>query len=258
MKKYDFEHLVVSYKQGTGQLEKLIDRIKLLGYRKNEGDERDSDEGYLTLWNSGEFNFGESPYPEQVLNSTYEEFMERTEKYVSNLTYVYENLNVKASDVLKIHEIADYATKQVISGYLSRINEKGLVWFTDSEIDELFENMPTEKETLVSIFGERLEVIDWDKIKTGSRLEINWTKQFKADMTDDMSVMRNFEVDVVFWKEDFFIGNMNGIIGGTKFGHCSGKGWICTLYHRELGYLNFIGCDGEEPDFVRRVIHYEY
>ena len=176
----------------------------------------------------------------------------------SNLTYVYENLNIKASDVLKIHEVADYATKHDIKRYLSRINEEGIVWFTDSEINELFEKIPTKKDTLIDIFGERLEVIDWDNIKSGSRLEINWTKQFKSGMNVDMAAMRNFEVDVIFWKKKHFIGDINKI-GRTEFmQHCRGVDWICTLYHPELGYLNFIGCDGEEPNFVRRVIYYEY
>lgn len=108
-----------------------------------------------------------------------------------------QKLTVPVTDVLKIHSIACNAWKEKIAAYLTRVDSKQNITFTQKEVDTMFGAATREQRpTLVEIFGEKV-TIDFDKIKTGSKVKIKFSgKHVLGIDTFDLSK----PVDVVFFK----------------------------------------------------------
>lgn len=108
-----------------------------------------------------------------------------------------QKLTVPVTDVLKIHSIACSTWKEKIAAYLTRVDSEQTITFTQDEVDTMFGAATREQRpTLVEIFGEKI-TIDFDKIKTGSKVKIKYTGQHVRGIdTFDLSK----PADVVFFK----------------------------------------------------------
>lgn len=108
-----------------------------------------------------------------------------------------QKLTVPVTDVLKIHSIACSTWKEKIAAYLTRVDSKQNITFTQKEVDTMFDSAtPGQRPTLVEIFGEKI-TIDFDRIKTGSKVKIKFSgKHVLGIDTFDLSK----PVDVVFFK----------------------------------------------------------
>jgi hypothetical protein len=114
---------------------------------------------------------------------------------------------IPITDVIKIHGVACSTWKSKIANYLAKVDSNQNIQFTPSEVNEMF-NAATSSQLplLESIFGKRSQPIDWDKIRTGSRVMIQHTVEhcdgfYKIDLSEP--------VDVVFFKTKYFIDNNN-------------------------------------------------
>ena len=115
---------------------------------------------------------------------------------------------VPITDVLKIHAIAcDSWKKIIVDKYLLRVDSKQNITFTESEIDEMFDAATTGQiPVLREIFGEKKKSIDWDRLKTGSKVKIKCTEQHCDGIT---AIDENEPVNIVFYKTPHFILSCN-------------------------------------------------
>ena len=148
-------------------------------------------------------NFMNSNHPDtQII--TFEQFQQHVLKQKTHM-----KLTVHISQVLKIHEMACPAWKQTLSGYLHRIDSNQNITFDESEVRAMFDAATKDqKPVLESIFGPLTKSIEWDKIKTGSKVMIKYTNQNCGETNLDYSQ----PVDVIFYKTPYGIGG-----GGAFF-----------------------------------------
>jgi hypothetical protein len=107
---------------------------------------------------------------------------------------------ITAQELLEIHKIACDAWKSKIKKYFLRINNYQLVSFLQEEINEMFNDSNSEqKPVLEKIFGKQVKPIEWDRIKTGSRVMISNT----------INLNINEAVDVIFFDKPYYIDNNN-------------------------------------------------
>jgi hypothetical protein len=109
---------------------------------------------------------------------------------------------VKKSDLGKIHNVACSTWKSRLETYAQRNPFDDSIELSDSEIDEMFAAATSSQiPVLVSILGERREKIDWDRIKTGSKVMITRTGQHCNGIT---GINLDKPVDVVFYKTQHY------------------------------------------------------
>lgn len=167
-------------------------------------------------------------------------------KFKSNTIMSTQKLTVPISDVLRIHNIACESWKKKIAGeYLSKVDSNQNITFSQSEIDNMFK-AATESQlpVLEQIFGKRSEPIQWDKIKTGSKVMI----QYDGELCNGFGyINRNEPVDVVFYKTPHYIDNENNF--RTSGGHSS----YCT-FHQNGKYVLF--SSDKHTNYITQVIKY--
>jgi hypothetical protein len=128
---------------------------------------------------------------------TFEQFQQHVLKQKTHM-----KLTVHVNKVLKIHEMACPAWKQTLSGYLHRIDSNQNITFEESEVRAMFDAATKgQKPVLESIFCPLTKSIEWDKIKTGSKVMIKLTNQNCGNPTVDYSQ----PVDVIFYKTPYGI-----------------------------------------------------
>ena len=107
---------------------------------------------------------------------------------------------VHLRDIMKIHDIACDAWKEVITeSCISKVHKLKLTHtFFQSDVDKMF-RAATKKQipVLEQVFGKQVEKIEWDKIKTGSKVRIKYSGEHCAGWRWGMQETR--EVDVVFF-----------------------------------------------------------
>jgi len=115
---------------------------------------------------------------------------------------------VPITDVLKIHAVAcDSWKKIIVDKYFLRVDSKQNITFTESEIDEMFDAATIGQiAVLREIFGEKKQVIDYDRLKTGSKVKIKCTEQHCDGI---MTIDENEPVNIVFYKTPHFILSCN-------------------------------------------------
>jgi hypothetical protein len=149
-------------------------------------------------------------------------------------------------DMMKIHNVACSAWKELIlHRYIRKVNpHDGMIEVAEKEIDEMFgAATPAQVPVLEEVFGKQKKEIDWDKIKTGSKVMIQNTGQRCSGRDIDLSL----PVDVVFWKTP------HCVQGDGKFqidGHYSS---YCT-FHQNGNYVLF--SSHENTDYVTEVVEY--
>jgi hypothetical protein len=162
------------------------------------------------------------------------------------LTSKKENMNkVNKSDLGKIHKVACDTWKSKLEKYAQRNPFGDSIELSDSEIDEMFAATTTSQiPVLVSILGERREKIDWEKIKTGSKVMIEYTGQHCNGIT---GINLDEPVDVVFYKTPHLINsNCEFVKNGL---HAS-----FITFHQKGKFVLF--SSGTSVDYITKVIEY--
>lgn len=156
-----------------------------------------------------------------------------------------QKLTIPVTDVLKIHSIACSGWKTKIAVYLTRVDSEQNITFTQEEVDTMFAAATREQRpTLVEIFGEKT-TIDLDKIKTGSKVKIEYTGQHCGGVESfDLSK----PVDVVFFKTPHSIEP-----GGVQFFKQSYYDSYVTFHQN--GKFAVFSAD-KDIDYIVEVIEY--
>ena len=182
---------------------------------------------------------------------TVELTLEEWDKIVNNQTKQPMNKTVKGIDVLRIHAIVCTEWKnKIVNDYLHRITVSGEITFTQEEINEGFKAAKTASNSsevialLEEVFGKQVKSIDYDKIKTGSKVMLRHTSQHIGGI---LSCYINKPFDVVFYKTPHLINKSN------EFKAVGAYPSYCT-FHQDGKFVLF-GSD-ENVDFIAEVIEY--
>lgn len=170
---------------------------------------------------------------------TFEQF----KKYVLKEEKTMKTIKVKKSDLKDIYDIACLAWKDKIRDIANRDVFSDTVLLKQSEIDEMFKAATTsQRPVLVDIFGEPKKEIDFDKIKTGSKVMIEYSGQHCSGI-DKINMKK--PVDVVFFKSHSYI---------TGEGIFEKGGRICCTFHQDGKFALFAA--GKNTDYITEVIEY--
>ena len=107
---------------------------------------------------------------------------------------------VHLKDIMKIHDIACDTWKEIImESYISKVHNLKLTkTFFQSDVDKMFKAATSSQvPVLEQVFGKQVEKIEWNKIKTGSKVKIKYSGEHCAGWRWDMD--ETVEVDVVFF-----------------------------------------------------------
>jgi len=157
-----------------------------------------------------------------------------------------QKLTITVEQLLTIHEIACSTWKTKIASYMARMDASKNVTFTQQEVDEMFAAATAEqKPVLKDIFGEKKAVIDWDRIKTGSKVMIRLNG---CQITHGgFFIHLSRPVDIVFFKAPHHI-NVDGVF--EKKGHYE---LYCT-FCQDGKFIPFSA--DENTDYITEVIEY--
>lgn len=153
---------------------------------------------------------------------------------------------VPATDVLEIHKIACNKWKHTIKcKYLSRISLEQNIVFTEQEVDEMFEAATSEqKPILTRIFGEKKKEIDYNRLKTGSKVMIDYSGQHCNGIGN---IDKDKPVDIVFYN------TIHYITGEGEFGIGSGSQRF-VVFHQDGNFTMFRS--DMTIDYITEVIEY--
>lgn len=146
---------------------------------------------------------------DRIVNSDYVEItFEQFEKHVLNGKPIKEEkmentIRVYKSNLGKIHAVACDTWKKKIIELANRNTFGNEVELTQKEVDEMFKAATSsQRPVLVNIFGEPKKPIDFDRIKTGSKVMITRTGNHCAGF-DGIDASRPF--NVIFYKTPYYI-----------------------------------------------------
>jgi hypothetical protein len=155
------------------------------------------------------------------------------------------SVNVSVTDMMKIHNVACDTWKNKIMRELIFTADPlfGTIIVTQKQIDAMF-NAATPDQVLVleEVFGKK--EIEWDKIKTGSKVMIEYIERHCFGIHN---IDTNKPVDVVFWKTPHYI------IGSGEFCAEGRYSSYCT-FHQNGNYVLF--ASQENTDYVIDVVEY--
>lgn len=158
----------------------------------------------------------------------------------------YKNYTVPATDVLKIRAIACRTWKDNLTGYLREMDDNNNVTFSEEQIDAMFNAATdTQRPVLVEIFGEPAKAIEWDRIKTGSKVMIEYTGQSCGNLFEGIDFSQ--PVDVVFLKTP------HRICPDGRFFSSGVHPSYCT-FHQKGKYVLFAA--HKNVDYITEVIEY--
>lgn len=155
-------------------------------------------------------------------------------------------LIVSVKEVLEIHKIACLTWKPKIADYLVRVDSNQNITFTQLEVDEMFKAATSEQKlVLTKIFGEPVKPIEWDRIKTGSKVMIKYLGQHcegKENINFDKPVT------VVFYRTNFYVKKDKTFAFNVNSNYK-----YCTFY-QDGNYILY-GAD-LKPNYITEVIEY--
>jgi len=178
--------------------------------------------------------------------------LEQWDKIVNNQTKQPMNKTVKGIDVLRIHAIVCTEWKnKIVNDYLHRITVSGEITFTQEEINEGFKAAKTASNSsevitlLEEVFGKQVKSIDYDKIKTGSKVMLKYTGDICGEHWNNCIITEPFTV--VFYKTEHYINNSNTFY---KQGTCRS---YCT-FHQGGKFVLFAA--NSNVDYIVEVLEY--
>lgn len=188
------------------------------------------------------FSFVEKYVKEGFELINFEQFKEHVLNQKSNKKM--QKLIINANELLEIHNIACSSWKTKLTSYLQRLDSNQMISFNQKEVDEMFKAATADqKPTLIKIFGEKQNPIEWDKIKTGSKVMLKETGKI-CNTTKNVDFTKEF--DVVFYNTPYLISSSNKF---SKEGVCEK---YCT-FHQNSKFVLF---DANKIDYITKVIEY--
>ena len=153
---------------------------------------------------------------------------------------------ITAQELLEIHRIACDAWKTTIRlHYFPRIKDNQTIVFSQDEVNKMFEAAtPSQKPILEKIFGKQVKPIDWDRIKTGSQVMLEYAGEH-CNGLNDIDISK--PVDVIFYKTPYFI------CDSGKFCIQGHHNIYCT-FHQNGKYALFAA--HENIDYITEVVQY--
>jgi len=153
---------------------------------------------------------------------------------------------ITAQELLEIHKIACGPWKAKIkTDYFPLIRNDQTIHFVQDEINKMFKAAtPEQKPVLEKIFGasiKQIKPIEWDRIKTGSQVMLEYSGCGFGDM--DLTK----PVDVVFYKTPHYINDLGRFITKGAYAH------YCT-FHQNGKYALFTA--HENTDYITEVVQY--
>lgn len=172
---------------------------------------------------------------------TFQEWKELKE----NQPMTKQKLTVPVIDVLEIHKIACSSWKSKIANdFFKRTDSDANITFYQTEVDAMFKAAtPEQLPVLERIFGKKTKEIDWNKIKTGSKVMIEHTGQH-CNGIYEIDIKK--PVDVVFYKTEHCIPS-TGVFGKNA------KRQMVT-FHQDGKYILFAA--DQNTDYITEVIEY--
>jgi hypothetical protein len=165
-------------------------------------------------------------------------------KQKENMNKVYTR---SVEDMMKIYNIACSAWKTIIlKEYIRKVNpHDSMIEVTEEQIEAMFiAATPAQVPVLEEVFGKYKNEIDWSRIKTGSKVKIEYT----GDHCNGFyNIDRSKPVDVVFWKTPHYIQ------GDGEFQATGAHSSYCT-FHQNGNYVLF--ASHNNIDYVIDVIEY--
>ena len=150
----------------------------------------------------------------RIANNDYTEItFEQFEKHVLNGKPVKEEkmenmIRVYKSDLGKIHAVACDTWKKKIIELANRNTFGNEVELTQKEVDEMFKAATSsQRPVLVNIFGEPKNPVDFDRIKTGSKVMITRTGVHCTGFND---IDASKPVNVIFYKTPYYFSPIAG------------------------------------------------
>ena len=179
----------------------------------------------------------------EVLNGYTEITIEQFREITKTNKPMSQQLTVPISEVLEIHKIACSDWQPIIGKYLSRVDSKQMITFTQEEVDGMFLAATSEQtRVLIKIFGEKVQ-IDYDKIKTGSKVMLKYTGEHIGGV-EKIDFDKPF--DVVLFKSPFIIREKGVFRKGIYNSHCS--------FYQDGNYVVF--ASDVDLNFILSVIEY--
>jgi plastocyanin len=153
---------------------------------------------------------------------------------------------ITAQELLEIHKVACDAWKITIRHhYFPRIKDNQTVKFVQEEINAMFYAATAEqKPVLEKIFGKQIKPIEWDRIKTGSQVMLEYSGEHCCGFGE---MDKSKPVDVVFYKTPHYINDVN------KFGTKGAYSYYCT-FHQNGKYILFTA--DKNTNYITEVIQY--
>ena len=152
---------------------------------------------------------------------------------------------IKKSVLKEIHDVACSTWKAKIENMTLRNAFSESIEVTQAEIDEMFAAATTEQiPILESIFGKQTEQIDFDRIKTGSKVIIKHTGQHCSGVEE---INMQEPVDVVFYKTPQYIN------GDNCFRSTGSYSSYCT-FHQNGKFILFSA--HQNVDYITKVVEY--
>lgn len=153
---------------------------------------------------------------------------------------------ITAQELLEIHKIACENWKAKIrTVYFPLIRNDQTIHFTQPQIDTMFNAAnSSQKPVLEKIFGKQVKPIEWDRIKTGSKVMIKYTGQQCNGFND---IDNSIPVDVVFYKAYYLISS------NLQFKKAVENRPYCT-FHQNGKYVLFTA--DKNTDYITEVIEY--
>lgn len=154
-------------------------------------------------------------------------------------------LSVPAIDVLEIHKVACLEWKKIFKDYLGRVDAEQNITFTETEVDNMFEAATKDqKKVLTKIFGKKKNPVDFDKLKTGSKVMIRYTGEHCTGISEiDLSK----PVDIVFYK------TKHCILASNRFDN-NGTYNSYITFHQNGKFVLF--ASNTNTDYIVDVIEY--
>ena len=183
----------------------------------------------------------DSTYTEITFAEFQEHVLKETHIKTQPMTKTYQ---VKKAELEQIHHVACGDWKTRIAELTLRNPFGELVELTQTEVDEMFDAATSSQlPVLYKIFGER-EKIDFDRIKMGSKVMIQYTGQHCTGID---AIDLKEPVDVVFYKTPHLIDRYN------KFSLNSSHSSYCT-FHQNGKFILF--SSDSNIDYITKVVKY--
>ena len=223
----------------------IISRISEYSYLVNNADGKPKDITNVSRYRAVN-NYNRTVFEEWDANLFLESCGIKTENKTQTKPENKMKTTITATELLEIHSIACSEWKEKIkTEYFVRIKEDQTIDFTRAEISSMLRAATKiQKPVLEKIFGKQVKNIEWDRIRTGSKVMIEYTGEHCGGF-DELDIDK--PVDVVFYRTPQYITNSHRF---SNIGHYTA---YCT-FHQDGKYALFSA--DTDINYITEVVEY--